>query len=165
MELFTKFVNKTLSEIQERILIRGDSLLHKGMVILVLLFVLIGCNKSSSLLSEVDQKDLNNDVVTFLEKTKEANGIYLYSRVGEKQYLILNNIYVNQGEQATFINSIHSEIQNKTLVIKIEELQTDKFDDKRIGELKIFKINKENEFDTIQIYKNDKETIFDLVGG
>jgi len=139
--------------------------MHKKMVILVLLLILIGCNNSSSLLTEVDQKDLNNDVVSFLEKTKEANGIYLYSRVGKRQYLILNNSYVNQGEQASFINSIQSEIQNKTLVIKIEELQTDKFDDKRIGKLKIFKINKENEFDTIHIYKNDKETSFDLVGG
>ncbi|SDE67064.1 hypothetical protein SAMN04488542_101334 [Fontibacillus panacisegetis] len=139
--------------------------MQKRMVILVLLLVLIGCNKSSSLLSEVDQKDLNNDVVTFLEETKEANGIYLYSRVGERQYLILNNIYVNQGEQATFINSIQSQIQNKTLVIKIEELKTDKFDDKRIGKLKVFKINSEDEFDTIQIFKNDKATNFDLVGG
>jgi type III secretory pathway lipoprotein EscJ len=155
----------TLSEIQERILNWGDSLKQKRMVILVLLLVLIGCNKSSSLLSEVDQKDLNNDVVTFLEKTKEANGIYLYSKIGESQYLILNNIYVNQGEQATFINYIQSEIQNKTLVIKIEELKTDKFDDKRIGKLKVFKINSENEFDTIHIFKNDKETNFDLVGG
>ncbi|MMZ61305.1 hypothetical protein D3C76_1030920 [compost metagenome] len=126
---------------------------------------MIGCNKSSSLLSEVDQKDLNNDVVTFLEKTKEANGIYLYSRVGESQYLILNNIYVNQGEQVTFINSIQSEIQNKTLVIKIEELKTGRFDDKRIGKLKVFKINNENEFDTIQIFRNDKATSIDLVGG
>ncbi|WMT39731.1 hypothetical protein RE628_20390 [Paenibacillus sp. D2_2] len=142
--------------------------MHKKMVILVLLLILIGCNNnSSSLLTEVDQKDLNNDVVSFLEKTKKANGIYLYSREGERQYLILNNSNVNQGEQPSFINSIQSEIQNKTLVIKIEELKpdTDRFDVKRLGKLKAFIINTENKFDTIRIFKNNKETKFDLVGG
>lgn len=140
-------------------------MIQKRLWLFILLLLLTGCNRSSSdVLSEINQKDLNKEVVTFIEKIKESNGIYLYSVADEDQYLIINSMYVNQGDSATFIDSIQSEIQNRILEIKVKELTTEKLDDKRVGQLRVYQLNRSSDFDMIQIYKNDKETKFDLVG-
>ena len=140
-------------------------MMKKSMLVITLLLLLIGCNNSSSVISELNMKDLNKDVATFLGETKETNGIYLFSRVNEKQYLILNNMHINQNENATYIKSIEPEIQGRTLVLKIVELSTENLNDERVGKLKVYKLNREIEYDTIRIFKNEKETKIDLVGG
>ena len=134
-------------------------------IYLLLILLLTSCQGSDTLLSETSKKELNHDVKVFIEGIEKSNGIYLFSGAGERQYLILNNMNVIQGEKATYIKSLRPEQRDKTLIIKLEELMSDNYQDKRIGKLRIFELNNDIEFENIQIFKNDKETKIDLVGG
>lgn len=136
-----------------------------GISFLYLIFLLVGCSHTPSLLTEVKERNLNEDVVAFINKVKATNGIYLFSRTSEKQYIIFNNENVTQGEPAGYISSIQSEIKNKTLEINIEELYSNNYDDKRLGKLRIFEINAKDGFEHIQLFKNKVETTFHVVGG
>ncbi|MFC3749960.1 hypothetical protein [Paenibacillus sp. GCM10012306] len=54
---------------------------------------------------------------------------------------------------------------DQMLVINIEELSTDDYQDKRLAATRIYQLSGDNEYGEIQIYKNGKEEAFDLVGG
>lgn len=132
---------------------------------ILFVFVIAGCNNADTEIKEVNLQGLNNNIKTFVDKIKNSNGLYLYSPVGDKQYLIVNYSNVLQGEEAKFLDSIKAQILDQTLIINIEELGTHDYTDKRLENIRIFNLGKVREYEKIQIFKNGKETAFDIVGG
>ncbi|MDO3410570.1 hypothetical protein QWJ34_12430 [Saccharibacillus sp. CPCC 101409] len=136
-----------------------------GSLLLCLILVLAGCGQPSSLLTEVKEKNLNKDILSFIEQTDADSGLYLFSRAGETSYIICNNKHVVQGEQAVYIESVDGVVKNRELEVRIEEGYTEDYDDERLGKLRVFKINDGADFDSIRMLKNQKDTPFDVVGG
>ena len=136
-----------------------------SMTLLLLAFYMIGCSRSSSILTEVTEHRVSHEVMAFIDIFRNTNGIYLFSRVGEQQYIIVNQRNVLQVQQASYIESIQSEIQGTTLRIHMEERYTDNYDDTRIGKLRIYRISRAQDFEQIRFWKNNIETPFNLVGG
>lgn len=134
-------------------------------LLILFVFVLAGCNNADTIIKEVNPQGLNNDIKTFVDNIKNNNGLYLYSPVGEKQYLIVKYSNVLQGEEAKILNSVKAQIHDQTLLINIEELGTHDYTDKRLENIRIFNLGKVQEYEKIQIYKSGKETTFDLVSG
>lgn len=135
-----------------------------GLVVLLLL-TLVGCQKNSELLSEKDPKDMNPDIKAFIRRIEPINGIYLFSRVGETPYLILNNGVVYQDEAAGYYSSVSAEVLDKKLQIELKEDSTTDYTDKRLGKLRIFKVNDSANIESIEVTKNGKGVPFDSVGG
>lgn len=59
---------------------------------------------------------------------------------------------------------ITAEIADRILIINIEEMGTDKYDDDRLNKTSIFQLPNKKDYDIIQIFKNGEETIIDSVG-
>lgn len=138
--------------------------MRKKWVYILLLILLIGCQSNSAiLLYETNENNLKKEVKAFIERNN-SNGIYLYSNLGKTQYLIINRNNVVQGEQASYIKSIQSEILDNTLVIKLEEGYTSDYSDSKLGN-RVFELKRTaNDYDTIQIYLNNKETSINVIG-
>jgi hypothetical protein len=77
-------------------------------ILLLVIVVLTGCNRSSSSLEEVNFNHLNKEVSTFVDQVKDRNGIFLYAQVGKDEYLIENYAAVQQGELAKFLDMVGS---------------------------------------------------------
>jgi len=131
----------------------------------LILVIIVGCNNASPTIKEAKLQELNNSAKIFVDTIKNNNGVYLYSREGDKQYLIVNYSYVLQGEEALFLDSINAQVMDRTLKIHIEELGTTDYQDKRLKNVRVFDLSSSQEYEKIQIYKNGKETRFDSVGG
>ncbi|RKP57990.1 hypothetical protein D7Z26_00295 [Cohnella endophytica] len=126
---------------------------------------LVGCNHSAELYAEVNPQSLNKKVKDFADILKDRNGLFLYTLVGEKNYLIVNYSNVNQGEEANFLESINAKVQDHTLIININVLGTQDYQDKRLGSMRVFSLASANKYEKIQIFKNGIETSFDAAGG
>ncbi|WP_239616813.1 hypothetical protein [Cohnella mopanensis] len=131
----------------------------------IILACLVGCNKAASVINEVNIEGLNKNAKIFVDNIKNSNGLYLFSPIDEKQYLIVSYSNVLQGEEAKFLSSINAEVQDQTLTINLEELVTQDYQDKRLKKLTIFNLGSDQEYEKIRIFKNGEETHFDLVGG
>lgn len=136
------------------------------LILFTLIFVnIVGCNNASPVIKEVKLQELDNNAKGFVDTIKNNNGVYLYSREGEKQYVIVNYSNVLQGEEALFLDSIKAQVMDQTLEIHFEEQGTTDYQDKRLKNVRVFDLSNSQEYEKIQIYKNGKETIFDSVGG
>jgi len=141
---------------------RGSTLF---MLFILIVASLVGCNKAENIINEVNIDGINNDAKIFIDNNKNNNGLYLFSPLGEKQYLIVSYSSVLQGEEAKFLHSINAKVHDQTLIIVIEELNTLDYDDKRLEKLKIFNLSSVQKYENIQIFKNGEETKIDVVGG
>lgn len=130
-----------------------------------MLIILVGCNNAGTLIKEVNLQGLNNDIKSFVDNVNNSNGLFLYSSVGEEQYLIVKYSNVLQGEEAKFLNSVKAQVLDQALVINIEELGTHNYNDKRLVNIRIFNLGKAQGYEKIQVFKNGKEIGIDLVGG
>jgi hypothetical protein len=138
----------------------------RGVVFSFILLVvgLVGCSHASPVIKEVKVQELNNDVKLFINNLENENGLYLYSSAGKTQYLVVKHSSVRQGEEATFLQSINAQIQDQILIINVEELSTNDYQDKRLEATRIYRLGSADEYGTIQIKKNGKEESFDSVG-
>ena len=138
-----------------------------SVVLSFILFVLLtlGCNQNTSTIEEMELKSTTKAIKSFVHTVERENGIYLYSTSGEKSYLILNNMHVLQGQAASYISSIQTQMDRHTLKIYVDEDYLTDYSDKRLGKLRIFKLNTNKEYDKIQIYKNGTEITLNSVGG
>ncbi len=138
----------------------------KSVFFLVLVIVgLVGCSKASTVKKEAKMQELNKDVQQFVNNLENKNGFYLYSPVGETQYLVAKYSNVPDGKEAEFLQTIKAQILNQILVISIEEQGTHDYQDKRLNTTRIYELSSVNEYGEIQIVKNGKEVSLDLVGG
>lgn len=133
-------------------------------ILLLVIVLLTGCNRSSSTLEEVNFNHLNKEVEAFVAQVKERNGIFLYSRAGKDEYLIVNYATVQQGEPAKFLDDIHAEIRGQVFTIIMNEQETSDLQDERLRKVSIYKLNKNHKIDSIQVIKNGKEIPIDRIG-
>lgn len=139
-----------------------------GALSFILIFLLVGltgCNNGAAVIKEVNSQELSKAAQTFVDTIQDKSGLYLYSPVGEKQYLIVNNSKVSQGEEAKFLNSVTAEVLDQTLNINIEEQGTLDYGDKRLEGVRIFNLGSGQDYEKIRVYKNETETVFDSVSG
>jgi hypothetical protein len=111
---------------------------------------LVGCNKATTVINEVNIEGLNNDAKIFVDNIKKSNGLYLFSPIDEKQYLIVSYSNLLQGEKAKFLKSINAKVHDQTLIINIEELVTHDYNDKRLEKIRIFNLSSVQEYENIQ---------------
>ncbi|MGO4106966.1 hypothetical protein [Paenibacillus sp. YAF4_2] len=135
-----------------------------GCILLLVIVIFTGCNRSSSLLEEVNFNHLNKEVRAFVDQFKDRNGIFLYSRVGEEEYFIVNYATIQQGEPKKFLEDIHAEIRGQVFTIIMNEQETSDLHDERLKKLFIYKLNKNQKTDSIQVIKNGKAIPIDSVG-
>ena len=135
-------------------------------LILLIAAFLTGCSTNSNdILVEMEFKSLNKDTQSFIEGMSGSNGIFLYNTVNKDQFIIVSYAYVVQGEDAKYLDAISADITNRSLIINLEEMNTNQYDDDRLKTIRIFKITNTKEYDQIQIFKNGEETAFTAVGG
>lgn len=135
-------------------------------IVLLLALGIVGCRDSGPLLEEVKLQGLSGGAAKFAKQTEGRSGLFLYSPVGGKQYLIVRYASVPQGEEANFLDDIHAHVEGRTLNIEIEERgATDYQDDRLKKRIHIFDLGKGEAYDQIMIYRNGTPTPIDLVGG
>lgn len=128
---------------------------------------LAGCggNTTAGELKEVKLEQISSGAKSFVDEIKDKNGLYLYSPAEEQGYFIVNYLTVNQGEEAKFLESVKTELQDQSLNIDVEELGTEEYSDKRLGKMRIFELDGSQDYKVIQIYRNGAVAAFDSVGG
>jgi hypothetical protein len=129
-----------------------------------LVSVLNGCNKKTEAeFYEVELQNVPNTVQDFMDRNSKKNGVYLYSKINLDSYLFLNAFNVIQGEKAAYFKDIKYNINENTLNIYFNEELTDDYTMKLDNRL-IYKIKSSMEFDTIKVFRNDREIPIDVVG-
>lgn len=137
-----------------------------GCWIIFMTFILAGCgNSADGEPKEVNLQELSSGAKSFVDQIKEKNGLYLYSPAVGQEYLIVNYLTVNQGEEAKFMESVKTEVKDQSLNIDVKELGTKDYTDKRLGKMRFFELDGSQDYNVIQIYKNGADSIFDSVGG
>ncbi|URN93659.1 MAG: hypothetical protein NAG76_17785 [Candidatus Pristimantibacillus lignocellulolyticus] len=134
-------------------------------ILLLIIVCLCGCTTSPDhVIKEVNIQKLNKKAQTFVQTINDRNGLFLYSLINEDQFLIVKYSTVVQGDEAKYLSNITAEIADRILIINIEEMGTDKYDDDRLNKTRIFQLPNEKDYDNIQIFKNGEETMIDSVG-
>lgn len=104
-------------------------------LLLLIIVCLCGCNKSSdNVIEEVNSQEINKDAQTFIQNIKDSNGVFLFSPANKDQFLIIKYSTVLQGVGAKYLRAISSKITDRKLIINIEELATNNYDDERLRE-------------------------------
>jgi len=163
----------TIGAIRSVILSQGGDCMRRTLITYAVLLLalllavgLTGCRDHEALVKEVKLQGLRHDVQEFARQTEDRSGIFLYSRAGEKQYLIVRHASVTQGEEAQYLNGIQAQVQDHTLNLYLEEQGTKDYQDDRLKRnTRIFELGKVTTYDTIRIYRNGAETSIDLAGG
>lgn len=136
------------------------------LVVLIIFLALtpVCTSNNNSACAKVNINSANKHIKAFLNKCNDKNGIYLYDDGKDDMYLYLNNYYVVQGEKASYISDIKTEGQGKTFIISLSEKYTDDYKNKNISKKLLYKIMMPKGFDAISVYKNEKQTSFNMVG-
>lgn len=125
---------------------------------------LSGCDQAEPVIHEVSSQGLGKEVSSFVDQVSADTGLFLYSRAGGKQYLIVNYSSVPLGGEAKLLKAVTAEVRDKTLSIYIEEQGTEDYQDTELGKLRIYELGDAEEYEAIQLFDNGKETSFDQAG-
>ncbi|SFE55402.1 hypothetical protein SAMN05216378_3521 [Paenibacillus catalpae] len=139
---------------------------------LILIIALTGCNRSLSLMTEVELPNQNEEIRTFVDRVKDKNGIYLYSVVGKDEYFIVNYSVIQQGKQVKLFNGSRAEFREDVFTILMDEIEVKNtegdhsnshyLDNKQLG-LHIYKLDKQ-QTTSIKVIKNGREIPIDRIG-
>ncbi|WP_150273343.1 hypothetical protein [Paenibacillus tepidiphilus] len=134
--------------------------------LIVLAGVLVsGCAMGGdAYVKEVQLQQLDKDARLYVDRIRDNNGLYLYTPVGERQYLIVNYSSAVNGEGASYLEELTAEVREETLNIELEERSLSDYSDTRLGDMRIYRLNGSKDYSAIRIYKNGTETALDSAG-
>jgi len=132
-------------------------------ILIIILLVMISCNKNDSLFTKVDLNNANGEIKSSLSTFYSKNGIYLYENGTDEVYLFLNGYNVVQGEKTPYYADVSMKVKDKTLVINFSEKYADDYENKEVENRHLYKIKKPENVDTIKVFSNEQETHFDAV--
>lgn len=135
-----------------------------GLLFCLLVLLLVSCQIKPDLsLLKIEEGLAPTAVQNFVREQSGRNGVDLYSDGVHGDYIFLNAINVEQGENAVSFSEITCEISDEILSIYFSENQTEYLNGE-INNKVIYKIDSNIEYDTIRIFKNGQEIAFDVVG-
>ncbi|WP_151737359.1 hypothetical protein [Paenibacillus tengchongensis] len=138
--------------------------LRPGLAFLAAVLI-TGCTMSGdAYVKEVQLQQLDKDARLYVERIRDSDGLFLYSPAGERQYLIVNYASVANGEKAPYLEKLTAEVREETLKIELEERSVSDVADKRLGDMRIYRLIGSQDYSAIRIYKNGTETSLNSAG-
>ncbi|PID01571.1 hypothetical protein CSV67_13600 [Sporosarcina sp. P2] len=135
--------------------------MRKLFVLLMVVGVLVGCGEKQLSYSEVTIDQVNADVKSFIDGIEtsddpEGNGIYMFNETEVKRYLYLNRDFLESGKG---FGDVEIKTDEDSIQIYLQEN-----DDPTEDEYKLYNITLDRTYEYMQIFKNDEETYFKLIG-
>lgn len=133
------------------------------LLILMVCSILIGCSGDGEILSEMDLKNVNNDVKSFIEHAESAGedietGIYMYTDSKNQRYLYLNQDFLDKGR--TFGN-VDVNTDENSINIYLDDMP---ISEGEVATYKFYKINIQEDYEYLKVFKNSEETHFTNIG-
>lgn len=136
----------------------------RNLLLIALLALLSGCNSELSF-SEVREDSVNNEVRSFLSDVQDKNGAHLFFEKEKAVYVYLNESNVIAGEAATYFTDVNVEGNGETLTITYDTNETTDLSNQSLDHSLIYKINLDQQYDTIKAIRNGEESSFGTVSG
>ncbi len=138
----------------------------KKLILLIVAFVMSsGCNEKDLYFKNITMDELDKEISTFFLNQQNENGVYLFQDQGERIYVFLNGWNVKQGEAAPTFSNFEIEPDGDTLRIHFEEQLTTDYENKEVDNRLIYEIRFDRNYESLAIFKNGKETHFDVSSG
>ncbi|PID25464.1 hypothetical protein [Sporosarcina sp. P7] len=135
--------------------------MRKLFVLLIVVGVLVGCGEKQLSYSDVTIAQVNADVKSFIDgietsEEPEGNGIYMFNETEVKRYLYLNRDFLENGKG---FGDMEIKTDEDSIQIYLQEN-----DEPTEDEYKLYNITLDRTYEYMQIFKNDEETHFQLIG-
>ncbi|PID15312.1 hypothetical protein CSV63_09110 [Sporosarcina sp. P34] len=135
--------------------------MRKLFVLLMVVGVLVGCGEKQLSYSEVTIDQVNADVKSFIDgietsEDPEGNGIYMFNETEVKRYLYLNQDFLDSGKG---FGDMEIKTNEDSIQIYLQEN-----DEPTEDEYKLYNITLDRTYEYMQVFKNDEETHFQLIG-
>ncbi len=121
-------------------------------------FLLTGCTQKETI-TQMDMSKVNGELKDAIAPYLEENGNYLLSD-GKGYYVFLNRGNKMDGEEAVELKNFNIDVNNEVLTISFDEDFTDTSTEETDHQL-LYKINEEDQYDTIDIVSNGEQSHFD----
>ncbi|KIL45052.1 membrane lipoprotein lipid attachment site-containing protein [Jeotgalibacillus soli] len=143
--------------------------MKKFLYLIFLMLVLTGCNiltdNKELYYTEVIMESTDKAVQKFINEVKEKNGIYLYQDAGERLFVFLNNVLVEQGSEAIFFSGFDIKNEKDTVNIYFNQETKKDYVNKDLNNQVLYEVKLDKEYDYIKLFSNNEETHFSLVTG
>ncbi|KMJ57139.1 hypothetical protein AB685_17135 [Bacillus sp. LL01] len=142
--------------------------MKKIWIVLFGIVFLSGCSYSASSLSylNVNQENLSEEIQSYFQSVKEENGVHLYfDKENNSMFVYLNAANVAQGENAEIFTDFEVESEKDTLHLFYKSEETTDLSSSPSEHSIIYKVNLNNEYDTVKLFHNGNETEFETISG
>ncbi|PIC79425.1 hypothetical protein CSV75_12600 [Sporosarcina sp. P18a] len=135
--------------------------MRKLFVLLIVMGVLVGCGEKQLSYSDVTIAQVNADVKSFIDGIEtsegpEGNGIYMFNETEVKRYLYLNQDFLESGKG---FGDMEIKTDENSIQIYLQEN-----DEPTEDEYKLYNLTLDRKYEYMQVFKNDEETHFQLIG-
>lgn len=138
--------------------------MKKRLSLIVLILLLTGCNSDFSF-SEIRIDNANDSVKEFIQYAEVKNGNYLYLDGEKSLYVVINGIYVNQGNDAVYFSDFNVSAQHDTLNVFINQEYDSDYSNTKLKYQVLYKIKTVEKYDAINLFINGKPVSFDEIFG
>lgn len=138
----------------------------RKLLLLLVIILLSSCSSEAELsFSEVNEKDINKDIQSFIDSVKGDNGVHLCFEKQKVVYVYLNGSNVKQGEKAIHFTNFNIEEDGETLKILYNIAQTADYSNQSLKHELLYKVNLDKEYEVIEPISNSEETSFNVISG
>jgi len=130
---------------------------------LILILILSSCSKRISY-SQINERQLEKNVQTFIQSVTDENGIYLFIDQNTL-YVYVNGSNVNFGEHSLIFTDFDVQSNDDTLNILFNEEKTSDYTDKSLNRTLLYKVDLYKDYEHIKAYKNGEEVSFGVISG
>ncbi|WP_391556993.1 hypothetical protein [Robertmurraya sp.] len=138
--------------------------MKKIVLILTLSGLLSGCSSSLSN-SQVEKKDVKQEIQSFISDLEDENGVNVYFDSEKGVYVYLNSANVKQGEAAVYITDFDVEENGDTLQIIYNTETTTDYTNHDLDHELLYKVNINKKYEYLKAYSDGKEVAFNMISG
>ena len=133
------------------------------LLILMVLSILTGCSGNKEFISEINLKNVNDNVKSFIENVEGnekgiENGIYMYNDSKNQRYLYLNQGFLDDGRG---FGDIDIKTDENSINIYLNDVPVSEGES---ATYKLYKINLKGDYEYLKVFKNGEETHFAGIG-
>lgn len=131
-------------------------------VLLIMVFVILGC-KNNSLLNyrRVKPDYLNGKIKKAVQNIGDKNGVYVCKDGKKTMYLLIKGKHETRGAENLQFSNVVIEPKGNVLNISFNENYTKESTNRKLENNIMYRIKLHRNFDLIKVFKNGKETQFD----
>ncbi len=133
------------------------------LLVLIVSGILIGCSAGEETISEINLKNANDNVKSFVESIEDVGkdtetGIYMFNDSKKQHYLYLNQDILDSGRD---FGDADINTDENSLNIYLNDSSVS---EEEVATYKLYKIKIQDDYEYLKVFKNGEETHFAGIG-